>query len=115
MIVKQIAENLGDSNFEGEVQRRLDKECATLYWGVLCRTCSKPVAFDTLPCHKGGLGSINLRPGAISCEVGHNHIYFPRDFRFFAADALITGKTMDDNRLAHRAINPSSDSLYPQR
>jgi hypothetical protein len=86
-----------------------------LYWGVLCRTCSKPVAFDTLPCHKDGLGSINMRPGAVSCESGHNHIYFPRDFRFFATDVPITGKTMNDNRLAHHAINPSSDSLYPRR
>ncbi len=111
-----IAENLGESTMDSEVQRRVQQECAVLYWGVLCRTCNEAIAFDTLPCHKNGLGAINLRPGAISCAFGHTHIYFPRDFRFFASDGPITGETMSDNRSAYHAINQSSESLmYPQR
>ena len=50
------------------------------YWGILCRACSEPVAFNTRPYHEFGLGSASVRPGAIRCSHGHNHIYFPARF-----------------------------------
>ena len=80
----------------------------TTYWGVLCRTCAEPIAFDTRPYNQSGLGSANIKPGAIRCSLGHNHIYFPRDFRFFTSTALITVATMQDNRAAYEAANPPS-------
>jgi len=39
----------------------------TTYWGILCRACSEPVAFDICPCHLRGPGAANVRPGAIRC------------------------------------------------
>lgn len=79
------------------------------YWGILCRACSEPVAFDSRPYHEFGLGSANVRPGAIRCGHGHNHIYFPRDFHFFASAAPITEETMRENRTVYFAINCSSE------
>ena len=81
----------------------------TIYWGILCRTCSDPVAFDTGPYHEFALGSANVRPGAIRCVHGHNHIYFPRDFRFFPSSVPITAATIQENRQAYLAINPSPE------
>jgi hypothetical protein len=77
------------------------------YWGIKCRTCREPVAFDIRPYHEFGLGSVNVRPGAIRCSRGHNHIYFPRDFRFFSSVAPITEETMQENRATYMAINSS--------
>jgi hypothetical protein len=79
----------------------------TTYWGVLCRACSEPVAFDTSPFDESGLGNANSRPGAIRCVHGHNHIYFPRDFRLFPSVVPITEATMQENRQAYLAVNPS--------
>ena len=85
---------------------------ATTYLGVLCRTCAEPIAFDACPFSKSGLGSANKRPGAIRCSLGHNHIYFPRDYQFFASVALITDATVRDNQAAYEATNPSSKLTY---
>jgi len=79
----------------------------TKHWGIWCRACSEPVAFDTRPYHSFGLGSASVRPGAIRCGRGHSHIYFPRDFRFFASAVAITEETMQENRAAYIATNPS--------
>jgi len=81
---------------------------ATKYWGVLCQTCSGPIAFDTRPYNRSGLGSANTKPGAIRCGLDHNHIYFPRDFRFFPSDGPITDATMQENRAAYEGVNASS-------
>jgi len=78
----------------------------TTHWGILCRTCSEPAAFGTGPHHEYRLGSANARPGAIRCVAGHNHIYFPPDFRFFPSSVPITEATMQENRRAYLAINP---------
>ena len=80
-----------------------------IYWGILCRTCSEPVAFGNRLHHESGLGSANVRPGAIRCAYGHNHIYFPRDFRFVPSGVPITETTMQENRQAYLAINPSPE------
>ena len=80
----------------------------TTYWGVLCRTCARPIAFDTRPFHQSGLGAANTKPGAIRCFLGHNHIYFPRDFHFFPSTAVITDVTMQENRAVYGAINSSA-------
>jgi hypothetical protein len=79
----------------------------TTYWGILCRTCLGPVAFDIRPNDRFGLGSASLRPGTIRCAHGHNHIYFPRDFRFIPSAVPITDATMQENRAAYLAINSS--------
>jgi len=81
----------------------------TTYWGILCRTCSEPVAFDVRPYHEFGLGSANVKPGAIRCMRGHNHIYFPRDFHFFPSSVPITEESMQKNRTTYFAINRSSE------
>ena len=56
-----------------------------------------------------GLGGANIRPGAIRCVHGHNHIYFPRDFRLFPSSVPITAATIQENRQAYLAINPSPE------
>jgi hypothetical protein len=81
----------------------------TMYWGILCRSCSEPVAFDTGSHHEYRLGSANASPGAIRCINGHNHIYFPRDFRFFPSSVSITETTVQENRQAYLSINPSTE------
>jgi hypothetical protein len=78
------------------------------YWGVWCRACSEPVAFDTRPYHQFGLGSASVRPGAIRCGRGHSQIYYPRDFHFFASAVAITEETMQENRTTYIATNPYS-------
>ena len=80
------------------------------YWGILCRACSEPVAFNTRPYHEFALGSANIRPGAIRCGHGHNYIYFPRDFRFIPSSVPITEETMQENRAVYIVINPSPQS-----
>ena len=82
----------------------------TTYWGILCRTCSDPVAFGTHSDHELGLGTENARPGTIRCAQGHNHIYFSRDFRFFVAEVEIAKATMRENRETYRSINPAPQS-----
>ena len=84
-------------------EHRRDNE--TAYWGILCRTCLGPVAFDVSPYPSFGPGAANVRPSAIRCGQGHNHIYFPRDFRFFFSAAPITDSVMQESRDTHRAFN----------
>jgi hypothetical protein len=77
----------------------------TPYWGVLCRTCRELVAFDTCPYMSFGPEAASMKPGAIRCGQGHNHIYFPRDFQFCASAAPIPDAVMGENRELYRAIN----------
>jgi hypothetical protein len=77
------------------------------YWGVLCRTCRELVAFDTCPYASFGPAAACMKPGAIRCGQGHNHIYFPRDFQFCASPAPIPDAVMRENREVYRAINSS--------
>ena len=79
----------------------------TIYWGILCRTCRDMVAFDICPHVSFGPGAASMKPGAIRCGHGHNHIYFPRDFRFFFSAESIADSIMQQNRDAYRAINPA--------
>jgi hypothetical protein len=80
---------------------------ANTYWGVFCRGCSGAIAFDRAPYHASGLGSAGMKPGAILCAGGHLYIYFPRDFRFFDSLSAIAEETMERNRAAYAARNPS--------
>jgi hypothetical protein len=80
------------------------------YWGILCRTCSAPVAFGAPSHQQFQLESTYARPGAIRCPSGHNHIYFPRDFNFFVSAEVISEAVMEDNRGEHRAINPAASA-----
>ena len=77
------------------------------YWGILCRTCRGPVAFDVCPHRSFGPGAANMTPSAIRCGQSHNHIYFARDFRFFPSAVPIAHSVMQENRDAYRAINPA--------
>jgi hypothetical protein len=80
----------------------------TIYWGVLCRICAEPIAFGA-PCHhQFELESAYAKPGALSCANGHSHIYFPRDFQFFASAATIPEAVMQANREAHPAMKPAT-------
>jgi hypothetical protein len=85
-----------------EVNRSVQE---TTYWGVLCRTCQGLVAFDMAPYISFGPKATSMRPGAIRCERGHNHIYFPRDFRFVSFAVAISDAVMRENRDLYRAIN----------
>jgi hypothetical protein len=78
------------------------------YWGILCRACSEPVAFDIQVCQMFGPGAAD-RPGAIRCAHGHNHIYFPRNFQFFSSAVAITDAVMQENHGAYQAINPARE------
>jgi len=90
-----------------EVQIETDRSTReTAYWGILCRTCRDLVAFDTCPYASFGPRASSMRPGAIRCARGHNHIYFPRDFRFVYSEALVPEPSMHANREAYRAITP---------
>jgi len=82
-------------------------ESSGTYWGVFCRGCSEPIAFDRAPFHANGLGSAGVKPGAILCAHRHLYIYFPRDFRFFDSVSAIAEETMEQNRAAYAARNPS--------
>jgi hypothetical protein len=80
----------------------------TIYWGVLCRVCAEPIAFGA-PCHhQFELESAYAKPGALRCANGHSHIYFPRDFQFFASAATIPEAVMRANREAHPAMQPAT-------
>lgn len=78
----------------------------TIYWGVLCRACSEPVAFGSPSHQQFELETEYGRPGSICCEQGHNFFYFPRDFKFFSSAEVISDAVMQRNRDAHWAINP---------
>jgi hypothetical protein len=90
-----------------------------IHWGVACRKCSEPIAFGAPSHQQFQLESTFARPGAIRCANGHTHIYFPRDFKFFASSEAIPEAVMHANREAHRAINPppatQSDQMYGTR
>ena len=77
-----------------------------MYWGILCRTCRELVAFDTCPYVSFGPGAAGIKPGAIRCNQGHNHIYFPGDFCLFPSATLITETIMKANRVIYGEINP---------
>jgi hypothetical protein len=83
---------------------------ATTYWGVKCRTCQKLVAFDVCPYLSFGIGAASMKPGAICCSQGHNHIYFPRDFQFVPSAATVPDEVMRVNRETYRAINATFQS-----
>jgi hypothetical protein len=46
-----------------------------------------------------------MKPGAVCCGQGHNHIYFPRDFGFRGSAVPIADAVMRQNRDAYRAVN----------
>ena len=79
----------------------------TKYWGILCRQCRDLVAFDMRPFERPGSGAPNVKPGVIRCGYGHDHVYFPSDFRFFHREATISEATMEKNRAAYKATNPA--------
>jgi len=81
---------------------------ATTYWGILCRTCRQMTAFDIYPCVSFEYGAANMKPSAIRCDRGHNHIYFPRDFRLRPSAIAITDAAIQKNCEAFRATNSSS-------
>jgi len=91
----------------------------TTYWGILCRTCWKLVAFDHCPYVSFGPGAASMTPGAVRCGEGHNHIYFPRDFKFISSAVPVSDATMRENREVYRAINsrsqPPRDSSHGER
>jgi hypothetical protein len=76
------------------------------------------VAFDVCPYESFGPGAASMKPGAIRCSQGHNHIYFPRDFGFRASAIPVAEAAMRENRDAYRAINspgtPSSHECVPE-
>jgi hypothetical protein len=80
-----------------------------IYWGVICRGCSEPVAFGAPYHHQFDVESSYARPGAIRCGNGHIYIYFPRDFKFFCSAEEIADSVMRANRDAHREINPLAE------
>jgi hypothetical protein len=73
------------------------------------------VAFDKCPYTSFGPAAASMKPGAICCSQGHNHIYFPRDFGFLSSAVTISEAVMRENREAYLAVNrpgqgPSRDS-----
>jgi hypothetical protein len=85
---------------------------APTYWGILCRTCRDLVAFDISPYVSFGPDAASMNPGAIRCDRGHNHIYFPRDFGFVSVAVPISDAVMLENREAYRAVNPPALTSY---
>jgi len=100
----------------GGAEIKKDRDSGEMtYWGILCRTCGKLVAFDFSPYVSFGPGAASMMPGAVLCGDGHNHIYFPRDFHFLSSSVPTSEATMRGNRETYRAINtrsqpPSGDS-----
>jgi hypothetical protein len=84
---------------------RTETDEGALYWGVLCRRCRELVAFDTRPYLSFGPGAASMKPGAIRCSQGHNHIYFPQDFGFRASAVPIADAAMRHNRELYGAVN----------
>jgi len=84
----------------------------TVYWGILCRSCSELVAFVTQPPGRPQLGSDGSRAGTIRCAQGHTHIYFPRDFRFFLSQVAIPDVVLEKNFETYKAINPFWESSF---
>lgn len=107
------AEVRGDTNKSGKNQR--DEAC---YWGVLCKRCRELVAFDVCPYVSFGPQAASMKPGAICCSLGHNHIYFPRDFGFLSSAVPISEAVMRANRDSYLAVNSpgkrSSHDLVPE-
>jgi hypothetical protein len=97
----QNGENQNGENRSGKNQS--GKEAR--YWGILCKRCRELVAFDASPYESFGPGAASMKPGAICCRRGHNHIYFPRDFGFHSSAAPIAEAEMKENRDTYRAIN----------
>ena len=94
----------------------------TTYWGVICRTCRELVAFDNCPYISFGPGAAGMKPGAIRCGRGHNHIYFPRDFgsstsRSWCPMRLCrkTGKRTEPSIRAHRSRGSVPQPKTPNR
>jgi len=85
------------------------------YWGIHCRTCRELVALDICPYLSFGPGAAGMKPGAIRCARGHNHIYFPRDFGFIDVAVQVTEAIMRENREAYRVQSYHSASIDPQR
>jgi hypothetical protein len=79
-----------------------------MYWGIMCRTCRKLLAFETGLDGSFGRGRASVKPGTIRCSLGHAHIYFPKDFRFYTSATPITETVMEGNRSAYEAINPTA-------
>ena len=102
----------GKSQTQIDRQHRQEQEIT--YWGILCRTCREMVAFDAAPFVSFGPDAASMKPGAIRCAHGHNHIYFPRDFQFLTSPAPIPDAVMRENRDAFRAINSSGPSHAEQ-
>jgi hypothetical protein len=63
------------------------------------------VAFDVAPYVSFGPKAASVKPGAVRCAQGHNHIYFPRDFGFFSFAVAISDDVMRENREVYRSIN----------
>jgi len=76
------------------------------YWGILCRTCRELVAFDTCPSSWFECGGANVKPGAIRCNQGHTHIYFPADFGSYPSTAPISETAIEENRASYSRVNP---------
>jgi hypothetical protein len=93
----------------GEVRTgKNGRDNETTYWGISCRTCKELIAFDVCPYLSLGPGTVNTRPGAIRCSKGHNHIYFPKDFRFILSPVGIANEVMQEHRETYGAVNPAS-------
>jgi hypothetical protein len=100
----RVGEAVESTSAEARTETNKSNDAA-IYWGVCCRRCEELVAFDTSPYVSFGPGAASMRPGAIRCSQGHNHIYFPRDFGFRQSAVPIADAAMRENRDAYRAIN----------
>ena len=108
MLIRNIRPNNNNLQVDAD-QHQLASPGSATYWGIRCRTCGDLVAFDTPPYHEFGLASANSKPGAICCDGGHYHIYFPRDFQFFSSETRITDATLKRNCEAYHATNAVSN------
>jgi hypothetical protein len=107
------ADKHAEPNSSGVGIEMNQRDNETTYWGVLCRTCSEPVAFDVCPYPSSfGPSAKIVEPGAVRCQHGHNHIYFPCDFRFFTSAVPICNAAVQENRDTYRAINASSQISF---
>jgi hypothetical protein len=113
----RVSECVQQESDEARAETNKSNQEAT-YWGILCRTCRELVAFDTCPYVSFGPEAASMRPGAIRCRLGHDHIYFPRDFGFRVSAASIAEAVMRENRDVYRAINspgkPTSHDHVPK-
>ena len=100
----RVGEGIEPASAEARTETSQNNEEAP-YWGVMCRTCKQLVAFDVCPYESFGPGAASMKPGAIRCSLGHNHIYFPRDFGFRTSAIPVADAVMRENRDVYRAIN----------